>query len=378
MSEFHITGAQVLVGDTWARDAIGVRAGGIVSDLPGRAIHLPGWQVMPGIVDLHGDGFERHLAPRRGALNDLRAGLLATEAELAANGITTATLAQFYSWEGGMRGPAFAAQMLAKLDETRPLIGTDMRAQLRVETHLIDDFPAIEALINQHYIRFVVFNDHLPHAALAAGKRPPRLTGQALKSGRSPEAHLAFLQELHDRGPDVPAAMASLTGALGQTNILMGSHDDATAADRQAARAMGLTLCEFPETQAAATEATAQNEPTVLGAPNVVRGGSHKKNASALSLIELGLCTALASDYHYPAPYQAALKLADSIGLPRAWALISTAPSQVLGLMDRGTLAPGKRADITAINPATGRPGLTIAQGRITYMDHTAAAALLA
>ena len=73
---------------------------------------LDGYWVMPGIVDIHGDGFERHLAPRRGAVSDLAAGLVAVEAELAANGITTAVLAQFYSWEGGMRSPDFARKFL--------------------------------------------------------------------------------------------------------------------------------------------------------------------------------------------------------------------------------------------------------------------------
>ncbi len=104
MTDFHLTGATILVDEALRAEPLGISDGVIVPDQPGRAVHLPGWQVLPGIIDVHGDGFERHLAPRRGAMSDLGAGLLAAEAELASNGITTAYLAQFYSWEGGRRG----------------------------------------------------------------------------------------------------------------------------------------------------------------------------------------------------------------------------------------------------------------------------------
>lgn len=376
MSDFHILGADVL----WANGdgPVGIQNGVITDCAVGRALHLPGWQVLPGIIDLHGDGFEHHLAPRRGALRDLRAGLFSTEAELAANGITTAYLAQFYSWEGGMRGPGFAARMLAALDEFRPLVGTDMRAQLRVETHLTDHYDAIEALIDQHGIGYVVFNDHVPHRALAAGKRPPRLTGQALKSGRSPDDHLDLLQRLHAQHDAVPAALGHFAARLADKAIHMGSHDDPDAETRMIARGQGLRISEFPETLAAAAAAREAGDPVILGAPNVVRGGSHAGNVNARDLIAQRCCAALASDYHYPAPLTAAMSLAAEIGLDRAWALVSSGPASVLGLTDRGRIAPGLRADLVAIDPATARPGLTIAGGRITYATGPAAAALLA
>lgn len=379
MSElsFHITGAMVHRADGAVSDAIGVTGGVICDDRVGMAVHLPGWEVRPGIIDVHGDGFERHLAPRRGAVRDLRAGFAALDAELAANGITTAMLAQFYSWEGGMRGPDFAMAMLRALDQVRGGCVTDLRVQLRVEMSLIDQFDRIAGLIEDHAIPYVVFNDHLPHAALAKGKKPPRLTGQALKSGRSPEAHLALLQELHARRDAVPDAVSALVARLQAQGVLTGSHDDPDAAARAAARAMGLRVSEFPESQGAAQAAYDAAEPVVLGAPNVVRGGSHQGKVSAADLVGKGLVTALASDYHYPAPFQAAQALRDGIGADAAWALVTSGPAAMLGLTDRGTLRAGLRADLIAINPATGRVGLTIAGGRVAYADATAAAALL-
>jgi alpha-D-ribose 1-methylphosphonate 5-triphosphate diphosphatase len=362
-----LTGAEVLHPEGLRHAPLSL-AGGVIVSAPQRVrVDLTGCRVLPGIIDAHGDGFERHLAPRRGAMRDLAQGLAATEAELAANGITTAMLAQFWSWEGGMRGPDFALRLLAALDGYRGL-GTDLRVQLRVETHLLQDYPAIEAAVARHAIPYLVFNDHLPHAALAAGKRPPRLTGQALKSGRSPEDHLALMQQLQAQSAQVPAALAGLTARLAAAAVLLGSHDDRTPEDRATWRARGVTISEFPETLAAAAAARAQGDHIVLGAPNVVRGGSHAGNVAAADLVRAGLCDALASDYHYPAPRQAALMLADELGLARAWDLVSARPAALLGLPDRGRLRPGLRADLVVLD-AHGHVGATLAGGRITHMS---------
>ncbi|MWD29588.1 alpha-D-ribose 1-methylphosphonate 5-triphosphate diphosphatase, partial [Aquicoccus sp. SCR17] len=214
-TELTFTGARcLLAGEADLRAAeISVAGDRIVEGAGGRRLDLSGHWLLPGIVDIHGDGFERHVAPRRGAVDDIGAGLVATEAELAANGITTAVLAQFWSWEGGMRGPDFARRFLEALSAHRGT-GTDLRAQIRLETHLLDDYPAVEAEMARHGVGYLVFNDHLPHAALEAGRKVPRLTGQALKSGRSPEAHLALLTALHARGAEVPPALDALAARL--------------------------------------------------------------------------------------------------------------------------------------------------------------------
>ncbi|MGC9368801.1 MAG: alpha-D-ribose 1-methylphosphonate 5-triphosphate diphosphatase [Paracoccaceae bacterium] len=373
MLSLTLANAEILTPAGLTRAKLAFEAGRIASAPAGRAVDLADFLILPGIVDLHGDGFERHLAPRRGVMRDLCEGLASLDAELAANGITTAVLAQFFSWEGGMRSPDFAEGVAGTLDAARPRLLSDMKLQLRLETHLLDDYARAEALIETAGIGYVVFNDHLPHKALAEGKRPPRLTGQALKSGRSPEAHLALLQDLHGRAGEVPGALAALAGRLAARGVRMGSHDDATPEARAAYRAMGATIAEFPETADAARAVHAAGDKVVLGAPNVVRGGSHSGKVSAADLVAQGCCDALVSDYHYPAPRQAALALADEIGLVEAWALVSSRPAQVLGLTDRGTLAPGQRADLVILERETGRVGATISGGRIAYLADTAA-----
>lgn len=364
----YLAGAEVLRPEGLARGGLSI-AGGRIADGPaGRRVDMEGYLLLPGIVDLHGDGFERHLAPRRGAMPDMTEGILAAEAELAANGITTGVLAQFLSWEGGLRGREHAEGVFAAIRAARPLVATTLVPQLRFETHLLEEYEGLPERLGEWGVRYVVFNDHLPHDRLAAGKRPASLTGQALKAGRSPEAHLALLQALHARSGAVAEELDVLCPRLAAAGILMGSHDDRTAAAWADWAARGVQVAEFPETIEAARAAREDGGSVVMGAPNVVRSGSHNGNVSAGALVEMGLCDALVSDYHYPSLRRAALKLAETMGLAGAWALVSAAPARMLGSDDRGTLEPGKRADIVVLDAATRRIAATIAGGRFSYL----------
>ncbi|MFC6686944.1 alpha-D-ribose 1-methylphosphonate 5-triphosphate diphosphatase [Jhaorihella thermophila] len=376
-----LVGGQVLrPGTGLVRDRLSFADGRIVEPPVGRAVDLSGFRVLPGIIDAHGDGFERHVAPRRGAVRDLAEGLAAAEAELAANGITSAVLAQFWSWEGGLRGPDFADRLFHALAGLRDKVATDLIGQLRFETHMLDDYPSLPDRLAGWGVDYVVFNDHLPHDRLAQGRRPPRLTGQALKAGRSPEAHLERMRALHARAEEVPAALEALCAELSARGVRMGSHDDRSAEMRTVWRARGVRISEFPETRAAAQAARSGGDAIVLGAPNVLRGGSHNGNVGAAALIADGLCDALASDYHYPALRLAALRLVreQALTLEQAWALISEGPARVLGLDDRGRLEPGKRADLVVLDAETGRVGATIAGGRVSFLSGAVAERFLA
>ena len=344
-----LTGAQILRPGGLVPDVVSLSDGVFVETPQNRRIDLSGYWVLPGIIDLHGDGFERHLAPRRGAVRNLGAGLVATEAELAANGITTAVLAQFYSWEGGMRSPEFALAFLSAWSDMAGHFDTDLSVQLRFETHMLDHYTRFYDLVCRFQVPYVVFNDHLPHRSLAAGKKPPRLTGQALKS-------------------EVPAALQGLARRLQARETLLGSHDDADAAADALARGLGAIVSEFPETEAAAEAAATTQRSVVLGAPNVVRGGSHNGNVSAADMARRKLCCALASDYHYPSLRFAALALAEDIGLTRAWGLISSGPARILGLSDRGALEIGMRGDFVVLDPDSQRVMATFAKGRPSYL----------
>lgn len=354
---------------------VAIAGGRIVAAGGGRVVDCSGFLLLPGIVDLHGDGFERHLAPRRGALRGLGHGVRAVAAELAANGITTAWLAQSWSWQGGMRGPDFARALCAALAEHDGV--PDMRVQLRLDIACHDDFDAVRALVGRYGIDYLALNDHLPHDALDRGRRPPRLDGQALRAGRSPADHLALMRRLHDAMPRAREALPGLLAAL--TGTRLASHDDATPEARAAHRALGATVAEFPVTRETARAARDAGDAIVLGAPNVLRGGSHDRGVSAREMIGEGACDALASDYHYPSLPHAAFALEDA-GMPLAdaWALVSAGPARVMGLHDRGILAPGKRADLVIVEEGTRRILGTLAAGRFAHLADPLAARVLA
>ncbi|WP_425085133.1 alpha-D-ribose 1-methylphosphonate 5-triphosphate diphosphatase [Ruegeria profundi] len=379
--ELTLTGAEVLLPEAGlSRADLSIAEGVVCGDRTGRHVDLSGYLVLPGIIDLHGDGFERHIAPRRGAMKQMNEGILSVEAELAANGITTGVLAQFYSWEGGVRGPDFASQVFKAITEVKDSTVTDLIPQLRFETHMLDDYDGLAKKIADWQVPYVVFNDHLPHDRLAEGRKPPRLTGQALKAGRNPDAHFEMLLSMHARSDEVPDALDLLCAQLTQSGVRLGSHDDATPETRAGWLKRGVSIAEFPETLAAAEAAHAAGDHIILGSPNVVRGGSHKGNASALDLIAMGLCDALASDYHYPSPRRAALMLAKSglLDFAAAWALVSSGPARVLDLKDRGTLLPGQRADIVILDAKTHRVAATFAGGRVSHMSGDIAARFFA
>jgi alpha-D-ribose 1-methylphosphonate 5-triphosphate diphosphatase len=340
----------------------------------GRSIDASSYMILPGLIDLHGDGFEHHMAPRRGAVKDLENGLRATCSELAVNGITTAVMAQFYSWEGGMRGPDFANEVISLLRDQPAYTSVDIIPQLRFEYLMRDDWDRAAQMIREFDIPYVVLNDHVPHEALAKGKKPPRLTGQALKAKRSPEAHLALLQQMHH---GQGAALHDLPNWIAQfPNVLFASHDDATKSQRHQFSQMGVKIAEFPETEEAARAGIELGEAVILGAPNVMRGSSHKGNVSARDLVTQNLCTALASDYHYPSLLQAALQLSTEIGFENAWPLVSSNPASVLGLNDRGSVSAGQRADFIVLNPDM-QLEATFSNGRPAYLTGEFAARLL-
>jgi alpha-D-ribose 1-methylphosphonate 5-triphosphate diphosphatase len=108
-----------------------------------------------------------------------------------------------------------------------------------------------------------------------------------------------------------------------------------------------------------------------MGAPNVVRGGSHLGWASAAPLAERGLVTVLASDYVWPAMLEAAFAMVRRgvLDLPRAWALVSANPAAAAGLTDRGRIAPGLRGDVVVVDPARRAPLATFAAGRLAWLS---------
>ncbi|MEQ8896145.1 MAG: alpha-D-ribose 1-methylphosphonate 5-triphosphate diphosphatase [Roseovarius sp.] len=370
----RLTGAASLRDGEFHAAPVAVQ-GGLITDGPLPEVDLSGFLILPGIVDLHGDAFERHLRPRPSAPFPAEQALLSTDRDAAANGLTTAWLAQSWSWEGGHRGPAFAETFLKALDTYRPRMQTDLRVQIRCETHTTDTAERLLNTIETHGIGYVIFNNHLDETLALADTDASRLDMMARAIGQTRGAYLAALDTAKKQGPAVPRYLCTLAAAFDRLGIRYGSHDDRHPETRETYSMIGAKICEFPLTRAVAKLARAVGDPVLMGAPNVVRGGSQNGHVSATELISLGKCDALVSDYHYPSMAAAAFRLADEgiLSLARAWKLISENPARIMRLADRGTIAEGRRADLAIVNADTRQVEATLVAGRVTHMTGEAA-----
>lgn len=370
----RLTGANVL-RDGLLQEGPLTLEHGVITNGSQPEVDLSGYLLLPGIIDMHGDAFERHIAPRPSAPFPLEMGLRATDRDAAANGVTTAWLAQSWSWEGGHRGPEAAEALMSALDGYRNHAMTDLRIQIRCETHTVDTGDRLLQAVKRHNIDYVVFNNHLEEALFLARENPDQITIWAQKAGRTPEEHMRLVRAAFNQSPKVPRYLCSMAESFDALGVRYGSHDDPDGDTRERYSVLGARICEFPTARGPAAVAKAVGDHVVMGAPNVVRGGSQAGNIQATRLVTDNLCDVLVSDYHYPALSKAAFRMVDEglLDLPKAWAMISTNAAQIIGLTDRGTLSLGQRADIAIVNASTHAVEGTISGGRITHLTGEAA-----
>lgn len=343
-----------------------------------RRFDAAGLLVLPGLVDIHGDAHERQMQPRPGVAVPPGLALRDSVAQLLAAGITTAFLGVTLSWEPGLRGIEAWRQTLATVAAARGAAGVDLRIHCRFEADNLDALEELLADIAAGRVQLLAYNDHTPGIMKRLGDAK-QVAKYAGRCGVPPDAFVALAERAWARRAEAPAARQLLSGAARNAGIPMLSHDDATIAMRHEFRALGATICEFPMAEEVAAEARAAGEHVVMGAPNVVRGGSHLGWSAAAPLAERGLVTVLASDYVWPTMVEAAFVLAGRgvLDLASAWALVSANPAAATGLRDRGRIAPGLRGDVVVVDPARRAPVATFAAGRLAWVSPSGAARLV-
>ena len=313
--------------------------------------------VLPGIVDLHGDAFERAVMPRPGVAFPYDTALADVDGQLLANGITTEFHGVTYSWEGGLRGHAYALRMLDTLEAMRPHLGAEHLMHLRFELHHADGVADALAWMAAGRVHFLSFNDHLPMMRDKLGDAR-KLAQYADRAECDVDTFRTRLDTAAVNVHKLDEVLGVLARAAQQRGIRMASHDEPDVATRNTFHAHGCTVTEFPLTEEVARAARAHGGHIVFGAPNVVRGGSHNGAPNAAAMVAAGLGTVLASDYYYPALLAAPFKLAERgvVPLAQAWDLVAANPAEAAGLTDRGRFATGLRADAIVVDDH--RPGL--------------------
>ncbi len=377
MTDIFIEGGRALLGSEVLEASLRIADGkiGTVGSDHGRGsrcLDARGLLVLPGIVDLHGDAFERQIMPRPGVDFPIDVALIDSDRQAIGNGITTVFHATTWSWEPGLRSADNARQVLEAIETLRPQLAADTRFHLRHETYNLDAEAEISQWLAGGRIDLFAFNDHMD-STVANLDKPQKRTRMVERCGLSSEEFDRLVADVVSRGYEVPNSIARLAGVARSANVRMLSHDDASPAMRRTFRAQGVGIAEFPVNEETAREAAEGGDFIVFGAPNVVRGGSHTGWTRAADMIAKGLCSILASDYYYPAQLLAAFRLAADgvLGLAEAWDLISAVPARAAGFPDRGVLTEGRRADVVLVDdevPLRPRIVAVIAAGHLVHL----------
>src|SRR5579859_7018189 len=171
--ELAIEGGELLKGGTFAEGVLTVSGGNIATLSSAAARGLPRFDarsllVLPGIVDIHGDAFERQIMPRPGVDFAMDIALADSDRQAVANGITTVFHGVTWSWEPGLRGAENARAILAAIEELRPRLAADTKFHLRHETYNLAAEPEVIDWLGERRIGALAFNDHLPTEAILA------------------------------------------------------------------------------------------------------------------------------------------------------------------------------------------------------------------
>lgn len=347
--------------DGWivARDGLIVEVGRGAP--PRGCADLSGDLLLPGLIELHTDHLETHLRPRPKVHWPERSAILAFDAQIAASGITTV----FDCIRAG-RDDDYAPIV----NEISIIIGCIAQAAadglLRAEhrVHLRCEVTSDDVLDDTHKaltqrIDLISLMDHTPGARQFTCLDAWRIYYGG-KSGRSRADLDKLIETKHvSHAKNYARNRRALVTLARERGIVLASHDDATSAHVDESIADRVAIAEFPTSEEAARLSNGAGIDVMMGAPNVVRGGSHSGNVAAETLARAGHLDILSSDYVPASLLLGAFELArriDGYGLARALQTVTRNPARAAGLGDRGEIVAGKRADLVRVRVIEGMP----------------------
>jgi alpha-D-ribose 1-methylphosphonate 5-triphosphate diphosphatase len=330
------------------------------AEVPPGALDCEGDILAPGLIELHTDNLERHIEPRPKVDWPHAAAIVAHDAELAATGITTVfdalrvgSITRNKSYRRYARPLASEILELRAAGALRISHFLHLRAEVCSET-LTEE---LAEFTPGDRVGILSLMDHTPGQRQFRDMEKFRayVKGKRAFSEADFQAHVENLMGLRARHGDLheAAAVAEAT----RLGAVLASHDDTTADHVETSAARGIRLAEFPTTIDAARACRATGIAVMMGAPNLIRGGSHSGNVAAEELARAGLLDILSSDYIPAALIAAAFRLGEIWDDPaRGFATVSAAPADAAGLTDRGRIAEGQRADLIRIRRVSGTP----------------------
>lgn len=365
--ELIFTNGRIVTANAVLDAAVCARGGKIEEVAEGRsdvssAVDLDGDYLLPGFVELHTDNLEKHFSPRPGVVWPPIPAAVAHDTQIAAAGITTVfdALAVGDLNENSDRLQNLGNMSSALREATeRHLLRADHKIHLRCEVSHAKAVDIFDDYVDVAGVRLVSLMDHTPGQRQFTCMDTYKRYYQG-KYGMS-DADLARFIEAKRESQERYSAphRAAIVGKCRERGITMASHDDATANHVDEAIENGVTIAEFPTTVESATKAHGAGLGVLMGAPNLVLGGSHSGNVSAMDLAERQVLDILSSDYVPSSMVHGVYMLWQSgakATLSDAVATVSSTPAQAVGLDDRGEIAPGKRADLVRVSVRNDTP----------------------
>jgi alpha-D-ribose 1-methylphosphonate 5-triphosphate diphosphatase len=348
-----VTRGEVLRGSVCVREGR-IAAVDMQNGSQGSGVDLDGDYLIPGLVELHTDNFERHMMPRPKVRWPELPALFGHDAEIAAAGITTVydALGVGDADPEAMRGQDMAP-VLAAIDHANAqgLLRAEHRLHIRLELPAPNTRELFEPFADHPLVGLISLMDHTPGQRQWENIEQARIyyCGKKGWSDAKFERAVAESKDLQER--NATPNRSHFVAYARARGIALASHDDTKLEHVDEAHAEGVTISEFPTRVEAARAAHARGLSTVMGAPNVVRGGSHSGNVAAVELARLGLLDSLSSDYVPASLLLAAFRLVPDAGfsIAQAVATVSLNPARAAGLTDRGEIAPGLRADLVQV-----------------------------
>jgi alpha-D-ribose 1-methylphosphonate 5-triphosphate diphosphatase len=366
MNSLRLTNARLVLADEIIEGSLTVE-NGIMTGIDGKASitaadDVEGDFLIPGLIELHTDHLEGHFRPRPGVEWPAVPAVIAHDAQIAAAGITTVFDAlragTFDIDDGGTRNAELLACGIKAAQENQQLRAEHF-IHLRCEIPCADTVESAQRALAVSDVSLISIMDHTPGARqfTSIDKFRDYYLGKNLIAPDKIDAYIAEKLEFQQRHAAVnKAGVLDIARRIG---IRLASHDDATAAHVGEAVSDGAAIAEFPTTAEAAHAAHANGLAVMMGAPNLVRGGSHSGNISTAEVAASGHLNILSSDYVPASLLLAAFTLPQvvkTITLPRAISFVTSGPAHAVGLDDRGEIAIGKRADLVQVRMHNGHP----------------------
>jgi alpha-D-ribose 1-methylphosphonate 5-triphosphate diphosphatase len=357
-SETIIGNARIVLADRVIDHGWIAFAGGKVAefgegDAPRGAEDAGGDLVMPGLIELHTDHLEAHYVPRPKVYWNPLAAVISYDGQLATSGITTV----LDSVRVGREDDTDETMLIEAIASAREagLLRSDHFLHLRCEIPMPDVIETLEQLIGRADLRLMSLMDHTPGQRQFRDEEKLRQYYRGKSGKTDAELDILFAQRLANQEAYAATNLRAVVALARQYAIPLASHDDTT--DENVAEAVrdGVSVAEFPTTMEAARGVHRAGIGVLMGAPNVVRGGSHSGNIAAVDLAREGLLDILSSDYIPSSLLMGALQLPQhvpAIDLASAIRTVTKAPAEAVGLHDRGEIAIGKRADVIRVHVA--------------------------